>query len=394
MANLICKKCGKSLAEMKFYTRSDGTRMDLCKECLTMHIDNFNPDTYLWILQEADVPYLEEEWNSIRSKEFDKKQRLTGMSVIGKYLGKMKLNQWNKYHWADSAFLESQKAVKKEKEEEEKQKYEEHMKDLFQRGNISEAEYKTLVSAETQNKDVIENAVNNSAEPKFEKFYLDEELINGEVDELTNEDKIALATKWGRLYKPFEWIQLEKSFNDMMNSFDIHDADTMNTLILICKTNLKMNQALDAGDFEGYQKLSKTSNDLRKSANFTAAQNKKENGDFVDSVGELVAYCEKYGGAIPEYKIDTPLDIIDKIVKDLKDYTKELIYEDASLAKQIEDYLKRMEATKKQKEDTKEAINKGLENVEINDEDYLKYYSQVEQEKEADAELLKEIGVL
>ena len=37
-----------------------------------------------------------------------------------------------------------------------------------------------------------------------------------------------------------------------------------------------MNQALDAGDIEGYQKLSKVSESLRKSAKFTAAQNKEQ----------------------------------------------------------------------------------------------------------------------
>jgi hypothetical protein len=30
---------------------------------------------------------------------------------------------------------------------------------------------------------------------------------------------------------------------------------------------------------------------LRKSAKFTAAQNKEEKGNVVDSVGELVAFC-------------------------------------------------------------------------------------------------------
>lgn len=174
----------------------------------------------------------------------------------------------------------------------------------------------------------------------------------------------------------------------MMESFDIHDADTMNTLIFICKTNLKMNQALDAGDFEGFQKLSKTNNDLRKSANFTAAQNKKESGDYIDSIGELVSYCEKNGGAIPEYKIDTPLDVIDKIIQDLKDYTKELIYEDKSLSKQIEDYLKRIEISKQQEKDEKEAKEKGLDVVEIEDEDYIDYYNQIEEEKQRDAEIL------
>jgi hypothetical protein len=54
--------------------------------------------------------------------------------------------------------------------------------------------------------------------------------------------------KWGRTYTAAEWVELEKTYTEMMNSFDIHDADSKNTLIFICKTNLKMNQAIDSGD--------------------------------------------------------------------------------------------------------------------------------------------------
>ena len=32
--------------ESQFYTYRDGSKVELCKKCLTMHIDNFNPDTY------------------------------------------------------------------------------------------------------------------------------------------------------------------------------------------------------------------------------------------------------------------------------------------------------------------------------------------------------------
>ena len=120
-----------------------------------------------------------------------------------------------------------------------------------------------------------------------------------------------------------------------MNSFDIQDADSKNTLIFICKTYLKMNQAIDIGDVEGYQKLSRVYDQLRKSAKFTAAQNKEEKADFIDSVGELVAYCEKNGGQIPRYEIKTPYDIVDKIINDLKEYNRSLIYEDTALARQI-----------------------------------------------------------
>jgi len=71
----------------------------------------------------------------------------------------------------------------------------------------------------------------------------------------------------------------------MMDSFDIQDADSKSSLILICKNNLKMNQAIDTGDLEGYQKIARVNDTLRKSAKFTAAQNKEHKDDFVDSVG-------------------------------------------------------------------------------------------------------------
>jgi hypothetical protein len=34
--------------------------------------------------------------------------------------------------------------------------------------------------------------------------------------ELTDEDRKYLRLKWGKTYKPDEWIQLEKLYNDMM----------------------------------------------------------------------------------------------------------------------------------------------------------------------------------
>ena len=49
-----------------------------------------------------DIPYIPEEWNVLRDKAFElARQRgkvLDGMSVFGKYLSKMKLKQYMKYH--------------------------------------------------------------------------------------------------------------------------------------------------------------------------------------------------------------------------------------------------------------------------------------------------------
>ena len=83
------------MEDLKFYSKKNGQKFDMCKECLTMHVDNYNEDTYLWIIQEADLPWVPSEWNAIREKEYAKKGRkMNGMSVIGKYFSKMRLNQF------------------------------------------------------------------------------------------------------------------------------------------------------------------------------------------------------------------------------------------------------------------------------------------------------------
>lgn len=67
-----------------------------------------------------------------------------------------------------------------------------------------------------------------------------------------------------------------------------------------------------------------------KSGRFTAAQNKDEGGEYVDSVGELVAICEREG-FIPRYYTDEPQDKVDRTLQDLEQYTRTLIKEETNL---------------------------------------------------------------
>lgn len=56
-----CSKCRKTMAGTNFYTFRDGSKCELCKHCLTMHVNNFEPDTFLWILEKFDVPWIPQE---------------------------------------------------------------------------------------------------------------------------------------------------------------------------------------------------------------------------------------------------------------------------------------------------------------------------------------------
>jgi hypothetical protein len=53
--------------------------------------------------------------------------------------------------------------------------------------------------------------------------------------------------------------------------------------------------------------MSKVYDSLMKSGKFTAAQNKAETGEYVDSISELVELCEREG-FIPRFYIDQPND--------------------------------------------------------------------------------------
>ena len=125
----------------------------------------------------------------------------------------------------------------------------------------------------------------------------------------------------------------------MMDSYEIQSAGHIDTLKLICKTSLKANQLIDIGDIEGFQKMSKVYDNLMKSGKFTAAQNKAESGEFVDSVGELIEMCEKQG-YIERYYIEQPNDKVDFTIQDMQRYTRTLIEEETNLSSMIEQALK------------------------------------------------------
>lgn len=387
-----CQKCNKTMNEMNFFTYKDGRKTELCKKCMTMHIDNFDESTFLWLLEKMDVPYIEAEWRVLRDRAFAKDPyKMNGASVFGKYIAKMKLKQFKDYGWADTERLKAESEGRAKLEAEERKRHEEIVKRQYENGEISEAEYKTMVSVDTQREDFNFGAppsyvsANNFYDEK--QFVFSPEEIPDATASLTHEDKLYLAMKWGRLYKPDEWIALEKNYNEMMNSFDIQDADTINTLILLCKIDLKMNQAIDCGDIDGALKASRMYDSLRKSAKFTAAQNKEAKNDFVDSVGELVAICEREG-FIPRYATDIPQDTVDKTLKDMNNYVRKLVTQDLGFGQQIEDAIKKLQIQKEMREqddgfDFEDENDNGLR-----DEDYEDYYEEIAEQKEKDMKTL------
>lgn len=374
-----CVKCGKILDDKKFYKSKNIEKyppngiMDTCKDCLTMHVDNWDPETYKWILELIDVPYIKEEWDDMLAKYCKEPEKVTGTTVLGRYLSKMKLKQWSKYSWADTEKIA----------EETKQQKINSMQAQGLTGEEIEAQL-AIDRTPIKPKELTEH--NAVGVPEYDDYSVPDEFD----DQLTEEDKIMLRLKWGKSYRAEEWVRLEQLYNDMMSSYDIQSAGHKDTLIMICKASLKANQLIDAGDIDGFQKMSKVYDSLMKSGNFTAAQNKGESGEFIDSIGELVAICEKEG-FIPRYYTEKPMDKVDAVLKDLQHYTQTLVREEMNLGNMIDASIRAIAQDKEREskiiiDDTDDSDNEEKSLMTYEDEKILTVedYEEFEEMKETE----------
>ena len=390
-----CEKCNRTMGADQFYLSNNlekypEGKLPQCKKCLTMHIDNWNPETYLWILQEIDVPYVPDEWNKLMAKYAMDRSKVTGMTILGRYLSKMKLKQYKEYRWCHNEFLQ----------ELANNKIEQAMK----RQGYDAAQIATAIEKAT-----FDLPTGELSQPEIQPVYSEPEDYFGQKEEeenpieldLTEEDRKFLRIKWGKTYKPEEWVQLEKLYNDMMDSYDIQSAGHIDTLKLVCKTSLKANQLLDIGDVDGAQKLTKMYNDLMKSGKFTAQQNKGENGEYVDSISELVMICET-DGFIPRYYTDGPQDKVDRTLQDIQSYTRTLVMEEMNLGNLIENAVKQIELDKlKEAErdadaaDDDEALEQELfdygENSYVSDHDFEDFKDLEDELSNSDDDLIKKL---
>ena len=388
-----CEKCKRTMDGNQFYGTnnlekySDG-KLRTCKKCITMHIDNFDSNTYLWILQECDVPYVPEEWNKLLASYGKDRSKLTGTTIIGRYLSKMKLKQFKNYRWKDTEFL--QEVANKRIEE------------TMKRQGYEAAEIaQTLATASIPiPAGPIEQPIYKEDNPFLssgaEDYFAEQSGgMDDFNDDLTEEDRTYLRLKWGKTYKPEEWIRLEQLYEEMMASYDIQGAGHIDTLKLVCKTSLKANQLIDIGDIEGFQKMSKVYDSLMKSGKFTAAQNKAESGEFVDSIGELIELCEKEG-YIERYYIESPKDKVDLTIADMQRYTKTLIEEETNLPIMVEKALREIDKEDKDsaantEDDIIDDIDLSLEDLEatLKDQDFSDFEDFIDKEIAADNNFLE-----
>lgn len=187
-------------------------------------------------------------------------------------------------------------------------------------------------------------------------------------------------------------------YNKYANEYDLN-ADREEVLKKMCKTSLKMDESLDAGDVTGYKNLAGVFDQLRKSGKFTEAQNKEERTKYLDTIGELVALAEKAKGPIKNDLPDPdeyPQDKIDFTIKDLKAYTYSLVAGEPHMQDLIESFITKYEKAEQADVDFGKDLITSVEEEEkdaVTQDEAIEYQKFLEEEIAADAEaLLAEFG--
>ena len=429
--DFYCEKCRRTLKGLNFYNspKYPSGKMPVCKKCATMNVDCWDASTFTWILQECDRPYIPEEWNKVILKAQQDGKEVTGLRIMGQYLSKMHLGQFAKYKWSDTEGLQ-QIAEKRIREAMEKQGYaQSEITKVISEGHY-EVPQKPIERPELADSSIEEDLnyfLTNRKAPDKSQVKLgpgplgpvvDGKLVSDEdpsqeffnvpnkggarepvddpiVASLTDDDKTYLRLKWGKDYTPYEWVALEKLYQEMMESYDIQSAGHIDNLKLLCKTSLKCNQLIDINDVEGYQKMSRVYDTLMKNGHFTAAQQKETTQGVVDSVGELVAMCER-DQFIPRYYVDKPADKVDQVIFDLQQYTKNLVTEELGMGNLLENALRKLyeehnlldkTATEGETTSEEDLLLKYEDNHNINEDDYLEFQEVESQWAEADSKM-------
>lgn len=384
-AHITCQRCGRTMNGAEYYTTKDGEYYPVCKVCLTSGIDSKKPKTFLDILKTFDVPFIKEMWLETCKKQYVKNpEKYSSASVFGTYLRTMKMGKYRNYGYDDAEeatqfYLDRQTRYRKSDESilgevgntqspqtpppaaidsslgaSPPETIQEQDDSLWDVSN----EVPQEPIQETSEEDELDFAsmISDVRKENAMQDYLSNNLMGGTSDdrkmrreseiaaELTPDDIMRLSIKWGDDYRPTEWIRMEETYRKYANEFEMN-VDREEVLKKMCKTSLKMDQALDDGNIADYTKLQSAFDALRKSGKFTEAQNKDKEDKYLDSVGELVAAVEREGGIIPKfnYKYETTQDKIDLTLRDCQSYLYNLVRNEMGLGNLIETYIQKLD---------------------------------------------------
>lgn len=168
-----------------------------------------------------------------------------------------------------------------------------------------------------------------------------------------------LTSKWGIGYKKHEYLQMEKFYVDMKETHEINTSIHIDQLKQLSYLSVERDRLRQAGDWNNYTKLSKTIEDMTKSAGFRPVDRQGlDDATGVKSFSQIFEEVEKRGFRKPP-TLHFDEDIVDAMIISLANYYNRLV------GKQILSELP---------EDIKQELDEFYEldetPVDLNDEEY------------------------
>lgn len=349
-----CMRCHRELQVKDFYKDKNGNPMAKCKKCMASMIDLDSYSTILPVLKEIDIPYIPYEFERLKDRYmYSEKEGVMvrnpncNQTILGKYIGKMKLAQYKEFNHADT-----------------KEFIQEHEDKMLGIQSRAKDELEELMQGGMSLEEALSKMLHGDQEVEIVvKEDKPEEL-------LTPKEVKEFKLKWGSTLTPEELIRLETFYLEMHDSYDITTASHEDYLKKIAMLSLRIDQSIESGDYEAVSKLSMQYDKFMKSAKFTASQ-KKEDEVFIDSFAEMSLLVEEQG-FIPQFHMSEPKDIVDVTLRDLNNYTRNLIEKEPGLANLIENSFK-MIKEEEEKDRLGEDVDEDLfEKDFITDEDFMK----------------------
>lgn len=142
----------------------------------------------------------------------------------------------------------------------------------------------------------------------------------------------SLVHRWGAGYKKYEYLKLEKFYQDMMLSYEVKTANHKQMLKQLAKLSVEMDNLLNAKDYQNYSKVSDTFDKLLKSSGFRPIDRKNgSDATGIYSFSQIWAEIEKDGFVEPEM-IDYPKDDIDNMLLYYIQFVQRLVGKPVSVA--------------------------------------------------------------
>lgn len=261
-----CSKCEENKQLKSYYLASDKIihsdgRLSICKTCLDELVDMFVPETLVEVLRKIDRPFIKTEYVA----------SLSMANPFKEYMRRLAMRHNINLTYKDS---------------------------MFDDDDFSKYKVKTI------------NDLNKS--------YDVEDVVSFKV---TPE----IIAKWGSGYSETDLFRLEQFYSEMKQSNDITTPQHLESLKLLCKLNLKQNNALDSGDSSTFAKLNTQYNKILQDSGFRPID-RQSSGESagIRTFSQIWEEVEKEGFIEP-YPYKESQDIVDRTIMYMGNYTRKLL---------------------------------------------------------------------